>query len=193
MRRSLVGFVLVGSVAVAGCSTSNPLASGRGTAVISWKGTGGPAIIAWDGTGRFSAPTRQSFSGSIEGLPVSGIATTVLNASDIQSLVHPSPGTLLHVFQWRGTFDGKPFSLGVYAGTGSLAVLGSPGNVGFTVRGIYGSMKVLAAVSASNSDSTVSSVASFIGSIGPYRVSGVVNAPTGSGTHHSSTASFTIG
>jgi hypothetical protein len=192
MRRSLVGFVLVGSVAVAGCSTSNPLASGRGTAVISWKGTGGPAIIVWDGTGRFSAPTRQSFSGSIEGLPVSGVATTVLDASDAQSLVHPSPGTLLHVFQWRGTFDGKPFSLGVYAGTGSLAVLGSPGNVGFTVRGTYGSMNVLAAVSAPNSSSTVSSVASFSGSIGPYRVSGEVSAPTGTGTHHTSTAAFAV-
>jgi predicted small secreted protein len=69
VRRVLIGLVLVASVALASCSTSNPFASGHGTAVITWNAAIGILNL------------NQPLSGSIEGLPVSGVATSALGTA----------------------------------------------------------------------------------------------------------------
>jgi hypothetical protein len=176
---------------VAGCSSSstgavNPLAPGRGSATVTWKsdtGTGNPS---------------QPFTGTIDGITLSGTALSTITSPSLGSgaandLVLPAR---IHAFQWKGTFDGKKFNLGVYLVQSKSGASASPSLLGLTfeIQGSYGADPVKFAIHPPTSLSANNSTpVAFSGTIGALKVVGAVKLPSGSGTRHRGTATFTVG
>jgi hypothetical protein len=167
-------------VVVVGMSgATDPLSPGSASATITWTSAAG------------NDNPPQPFTGTIDGLSVSGVATIgTLSGSAITdpTSLHAQP---VRLFEYRGTFDGKAFDLGVYVlfpESGALAVGTVPA---FTIRGTYDSNKVAAKLFVSRQATSLSSVP-FRGTIGDRSVSGTLRMQSGSGKVHRATATYTL-
>lgn len=80
----------------------------------------GSATITWSAGNNFGSSPRstQSFSGDIEGHPVSGVATSLISGSTFFNV--PSPSAPFRFARWTGTFAGHSFDLVVSIRFGSL-------------------------------------------------------------------------
>ena len=98
MRKWLVLVLAIVPVTLSGCSsTPNTISTGTGTATITWE------PVAGNSTGYGNPP--QPFRGTIDGLLLSGVATTP----------KPNSATTIEFFRWKGTFAGEPFDVGLFA------------------------------------------------------------------------------
>ncbi len=132
----------------------------------------------------------QPFGGTIDGLPVSGLA--VVDSSALRgALVAPgSASSFVHIFEYTGTFDGEQFRLGLSFQFSFPAGPSRPPTTQVArVRGTYGHRAVnvvlVAPVSAPKS-------VSFHGTIGEVRVSGTFTRPTRNGATNTATATCTL-
>jgi hypothetical protein len=135
----------------------------------------------------------QPFSGTIEGIPISGVATTPLTTI---STPGQAKSSTIKLFRWKGTLGGKPYDVGLYAeyhrSTGTSEPEGS--FPGVTVSGTWGTEAVngrIATPSAAEIKSGTGPV-HFDGTIGGLKVSGTITRPTGNDTGQSGSATFTV-
>jgi hypothetical protein len=152
------------------------LSAGSGTATITWTSTSG---------GASNSNPAQSFTGTIGGHPVSGVATfttpTTINPTSRTQLLTPG----YPFFHYKGSFSGKTYNLGVGISTAAE---------GFVITGTYDGKKVNAIVSApaNTSGNSETTSASFHGTIGEWKVTGTIQGPTGSGRTKTVTATYTV-
>jgi hypothetical protein len=176
----LVGAVVVIAVVIVGVfifnEASAALSAGSGTATITW--TSAP------NNGDTTGNPPQSFSGNIGGHPVSGVSTFTL-PSTFNPLNGSTPADLHNVqfFHYKGTFGGKPFALGV----------GISGHQdAFLITGTYDGEMVKAVVGPPASPNLSSPPIPFHGTIGKWKVTGVIHFPSGSGQKHTATATYNV-
>ena len=185
----MIGLVVAGVVAVvvvvvalvAGKSVVAAIETGSGTATVTWT----PAHPS-DATTSF---TPQAFSGSINGNSLTGVATSPLASSSASSDPF-SPGSTAkaELFRYRGTYDGKPYTIGIFL-QGPLT--GTNPSVQFTVSGTYGGQPVHGVVGPAPANSTSATVP-FHGTIGEWKVTGTLGGPTGTAQQQTATAHFTV-
>jgi hypothetical protein len=177
-RRYIIGAGVVGigavvaGLVIAESGTSSAIAAGKGTATITWIPAPGSGS-----TGDGGANPPQPFTGTINGIAVSGISTTTLTASGVESLGNSSIATRskIQFFRWKGKFGGKPFDLSlsiqVQRGTGTVVVRFPQ----FKVTGTYAGEEVSAVVAPPSSASPMTSAPiDFHGTAGDWQVSGVL-------------------
>ena len=158
--------------------TDDPLAPGTGHATIRWTSVSG------------NGEPPQPFGGTIDGLPVSGLAVVDSWASGAPWWRRATASSFVHIFEYTGTFDGEQFRLGL---SFQLSFPAGPSRPPTTqvarVQGTYGHRAVnvvlVAPVSAPKS-------VSFHGTIGEVRVSGTFTRPTRNGATNTATATFTV-
>ncbi len=178
----VVGGVIAG-LALSKSTTPSTISVGPGTATIRWKPATGPI----DGNGN----PPQPFTGSIEGIPVAGIATTPVSAASSSSV----PGRVV-VFRWEGWFGKKPFDLDLSIAFphGTAPSSSAPAIPSLAVSGTWGDEAVAGQI-------TTPSVAQitrgkgalhFHGTVGDLRVSGSAFMPTGNNDQKSGTATFVV-
>jgi hypothetical protein len=157
---------------------SNGLTPGSGTATITWKVPGGGVY-----------PPPKAFSGTVEGLTLSGTATGAspnnAGTATTEPGAHQTVPSGAYLGHWQGTLGGTPFNLTV---TESLGVP-PPGSVhnkyvgGFSVvihvTGTYGTDAVNA--TATPNPFHAGSIP-FSGTAGNLAIKGTVSAPTETGT-----------
>ena len=184
----MIGLVVAGVVAVvvvvalvAGKSVVAAIETGSGTATVTWT----PAHPS----GASTSFTPQSFSGSINGNSLTGVATSPVASSSASSDPF-SPGSTAkaELFRYRGTYDGKPYTIGIFL-QGPLT--GSNPSVQFTVSGTYGDQPVHGVVGPAPANSTSATVP-FHGTIGGWKVTGTLGGPTGTAQQQTATAHFTV-
>jgi hypothetical protein len=178
-------------IVLATSSSSGPFSPGVGSATITWTSAA---------TGNDESPP-QPFGGTINGVPVSGVNTTDL--SGIEGLVQGAAAKKplkIHLFEIKGTFDGKAFALGVFVEYPHGFSLGATESTfpKIDVVGTYGNEKVQASLmppasDLSNPEALNSSTPMlFKGTIGDLEISGQVQEPTKHGSHNTAKATFTI-
>ncbi|MGH9079569.1 MAG: hypothetical protein ACRDYE_05750, partial [Acidimicrobiales bacterium] len=183
-------------VALATSSNANPFAPGTGTATITWTSVSGNNSPNQP----YSNPP-QPFGGNIDGIPLSGVASIDASALS-QAVLSPYPGTplTLHLFNIRGTFDGKRFALGLYVHYLGSPLAQQPTFPKIGVLGTYGQDQVRAnltppAADLAHPNATLppSTPILFNGTIGKLRVSGRAMQPTmKNGRNNTVKASFTV-
>jgi hypothetical protein len=190
-RRLLVAGVIVAVAAlvVAGLillisNVSDAISTGTGTATITWTpATGTPPPVG-------NLP--QPFGGTIKGSGVSGINRTTISSKDIGSLENPSGKSPaeFQVFRLNGSFGGKAFTLGVYYQLN----LKSLANTQIAVRGTYGTSTVKGTIAPPSAAdlSKGSPPVDFHGTIGDFKVSGIIYPPTGNANKQTARATFTV-
>jgi hypothetical protein len=181
-------FVIVAATS----GSSNPFSPGAGSATITWTS----AAV----TGNDESPP-QPFGGTINGVSVSGVNTTDLSSLEGLGLgVSAKKPLTIHLFEFKGMFDGKAFALGVfveYPHGFSLSTAGSS-TPKINLAGTYGNEKVQASLTTpgsglSNPEAVNSSAPLlFRGTIGDLKISGQVQDPTRHGTRNTAKATFTI-
>ena len=189
----------IAPVTLAGCSSiPTTISVGSGTATITW------IPVSSDATGFGNPP--QPFTGTIDGLPLSGVATT----PGVNSVVTPSgasnhasssnsgkiPSTI-EFFRWKGTFAGKPFDVGLYATYHrSTNPIGPASFPSVKITGRWGPLAVNGHIVPPTAEQlkTGRGPVRFYGTVGRYNVSGSVPRPSGTGTGAKKTgrATFTI-
>jgi hypothetical protein len=181
MRKWLVLALAIVPVTLSGCSsTPNTISTGTGTATITWEPVSGSS------TGFGNPP--QPFTGTIDGLRLSGVATTPKANS----------ATTIEFFRWKGTFAGKPFDVGLFATYHPATSLSNPAArfPSIKITGKWGSQAVnghIVTPSAAQLKNGKGPLR-FDGTVGEYKVSGSIPQPTGTGdrTKRTGTATFTI-
>jgi hypothetical protein len=167
-------------VTLSGCSsTPNTISTGTGTATITWEPVSGSS------TGVGNPP--QPFTGTIDGLLLSGVATTPkANSATIE------------FFRWKGTFAGKPFDVGLFGTYHPVTSHSNPAAIfpSIKITGTWGSQAVnghIVTPSAAQLKSGKGPLR-FDGTVGEYKVSGSIPQPTSTGdrTKRTGTATFTI-
>ncbi len=191
VRKWLILIMAVVPVALSGCSlTPTSISTGSGTATITWKPVSGSS----SGLGN----PHQPFTGTIEGIPVSGVAT-MPGASGGSSVSNSGklPSTI-ELFRWEGTFGRKPFDVGLYATYHPSTNPTNPASIFPSIRitGTWGSWAVnghIVPPTAAQLKNDTGPVR-FYGTVGEYKVSGSVPEPSGTGdaTQKTGTATFTI-
>jgi hypothetical protein len=178
-------------VTLSGCSsTPNTISTGTGTATVTWEPVSGSS------TGFGNPP--QPFTGTIDGLLLSGVATTP-SASSASPLSNSGkiPSTI-EFFRWKGTFAGKPFDVGFYATYHPATNLSNPVAMfsSTKITGTWGSQAVNGHIVTPTAAQLKSGKGPlrFDGTVGEYKVSGSIPQPTGTGdrTKRTGTATFTI-
>jgi hypothetical protein len=196
-RRLVIGgaIVVVVAAVVAGLvlfisSVSNAITTGTGTATITWT----PAT----GTSPTFGNLPQPFDGTIKGIRVSGINRTTISANDSALLFNPSgkTPTEVQVFRLNGTFGGKAFALGVYYQIrfNPSSALQQVPSYRITVKGTYGTSVVNGSITPpSTADLRKGSVqVDFHGTIGDFKVSGIIYPNTGDRNKQTARATFTV-
>ncbi len=186
-RRLVIGLVAVLVVAavvgvlilVVGKKVEAAIATGSGTATVTWT----PAHPG----GASTSFTPQSFSGSINGNSLTGVATSPL-ASSSSNPFTPGSTAKAELFRYRGTYDGKPYTIGVFL-QGPLS--GTDPSVQFSVSGTYGDQPVRGVIGPAPANSTSAAIP-FHGTIGDWKVSGTLHGPTGTAQQQTATAQFTV-
>ncbi len=194
-RRLVIGVVLalvmvaaVIGLAFALSSTPTTISTGTGSATITWT----PVSTNSDPV---SSPP-QPFRGTIEGITASGVATMPLTAGGAPS---PSPSgafpTKLEVAQWKGTFGGKSFTVGIFAqySPSESITIPTPTFPTVTIIGRWGIEPVKGKVDTPTAAELNSGNGPlhFAGTVGQFKVSGTVQPPTGHKSRQS-LASFTV-
>jgi len=119
----------------------------------------------------------------IGGHSVSGIATFTLPSAS-KPLQGSTPDLQsVQYFHYQGTFAGKPYSVGVGISTQQTA---------FVITGTYDRQTVKAVVGPQASSNLHSSPIPFHGTIGRWKVAGVIHGPTGTGQMQTATATYTV-
>lgn len=174
----VVGFLVVGSEAAA------ILSAGSGKATVTWTPV--------PNGGNAAASPPQPFSGTISGHSVSGLSTSAIPTGSGPSNINPTLSHgLVHVFTWRGTFGGKPFDLGMFIRY-PVSVAESTGS--FVARGTYEGESVNAVVGPPkpNVSDESNPPIPFHGTIGRWKVTGIISGPTGTPHRQTATATFTV-
>jgi hypothetical protein len=179
--RLLVAAVVVVAGVAAALTVTHRTAgfpTGTGSATITWQRVAG------------SSPAPQPYRGTIAGIPLSGTAVT--------ATAHVSGGTgggvvlpsTIALARWTGRFDGRSFNLIVSTRVpaGGLSALATPSGFVVTVAGTYGGDPVRGTMRPIGSSSS----ARFDATIGPDHVTGIITAPTQSGSTGSVKATFTV-
>jgi hypothetical protein len=172
----------------AGSSTRSTIATGPGTAIVTWKPIS-------DTTGLGNPP--QPFKGTIEGIPMSGLSTSPFLSSASSSSSDTLPSTI-ELYQWKGQLGDQPFDIGFFA-TFKPSTSTSSTGIGFpsvTIKGTWGSRLVNGRIA----DPTAAQLKSgkgpvhFYGTIGKFKVSGAIKYPsgTGNGKMRTGTATFNV-
>jgi hypothetical protein len=86
-------------------------------------------------------------------------------------------------FHYKGTFAGKPFALGVGISTKQVA---------FVITGTYDGQTVKAVVGLPASPNLRSPPIPFHGTIGKWKVTGIIHSPTGTSQMQTATATYTV-
>lgn len=174
----LVGAVVVVVLVVLGIlvffKVSAAISAGSGTATLTWT----PTL----GSGDSDTGPPQPFTGTIGGHPVSGVSTFVLPTN----ATGPDALTNTQIFRYKGSFDGKSFNLGVRIGgqTINTAVL--------VITGTYDGQAVHAVLSPPSNPNLNNPPIPFHGTIGKWKVKGIIRGPTGSGQKQTATATYTV-
>ncbi len=132
---------------------------------------------------------------------MSGVTTTDLSgiAGLVQSAAAKKP-LKIHLFEIKGTFDGKAFAFGVFVEYPHGFSLGETESTfpKISVAGTYGNEKVQGNLTAPASDLTnpeainSSTPMLFNGTIGDLKISGQAHEPTKHGSQNTAKATFTI-
>jgi len=171
----IVGFVVFGS------SVADAFISGNGTATITWTPASPDSVN----------PVPQPFSGTVGGETVTGIAkTTLMLGNGGSPFPSSAPGSLVSAFRWSGDFGGKPFNLGLFFKVPARA---SPffQPTQLVAKGTYNGEPVNAVVTGPDSGQATGP-ADFHGTIGGWKVSGSVNAPTGNSNGRKVVVSYNL-
>lgn len=182
----VVAAVIVGIV-IFGSSVADAFISGSGTATITWTPAAGNTN---SNTGSIDN-VPQPFSGTVGGETVTGTAkTTLMLGSGGSPFASSAPGSLVSAFRWSGEFGGKPFDLGLFFKVPAKA---SPffQPTQLIVKGTYNGEPVNAVVTGPDSGQSTGP-AEFHGTIGSWKVSGSVNAPTGNSNQEKSVVSYNL-
>jgi hypothetical protein len=181
MRKWLVLALAIVPVTLSGCSSSpNTISTGSGTATITWEPVSG------NSTGYGNPP--QPFTGTIDGLLLSGVTTTP----------KPNSATTIEFFRWKGTFAGEPFDVGLFATYHPATSLSNPAArfPSIKITGKWGSRAVNGHIVTPSAAQLKSGKGPyrFDGTVGEYKVSGSIPQPTGTGDRRkqTGTATFTI-
>jgi hypothetical protein len=182
-RRLIIGSVVALVVVAAGIGlafalsgTPTTISTGTGTATITWTPVSTPSD-----TDR-SPP--QPFEGTIEGITAYGLATMPLaDGSPPSTLPSGAYSATLEVAQWKGSFGGKPFKVGIFAQYSSNESITNPSPAfpTVTITGRWGSQPVKGKVETPSAAEIKSGSGPlrFTGTVGQYKVSGTVQPPTG--------------
>ena len=194
-RRLVIGAVLALVIIAVGIGlafslsgTPTTISTGTGSATITWT----PVSTNADTV----STSPQPFQATIEGIMASGVATTPLADGSAPSTT-PSGAfpTKLEAAHWKGTFGGKPFSVGVFVQYSSNQSITNPSPTfpTVTIAGRWGSETVKGVVDAPTAAEVKSGNGPlrFTGTVGNFKVSGTVQPPTGR-TSRQSLASFTV-
>ena len=149
----------------------------------------GTATLGWHSVQPTDATTQgppQPYSGTVAGIPVSGISNPV------RPYRLPGPGggvslpSPLTLGRWTGSFQGHAFTLNVSFATSALANLNS---VTVDIVGTLGSQAVrfTAAPTGKNPNVVI-----FQGTVGRHHVTGTVQPFQATGADHKATATFTV-
>jgi hypothetical protein len=181
-RRSLVigivGAAVVVVLVVLGVfvffKVSAAISAGSGTATLTWT----PAL----GSGDSDTGPPQPFTGTIGGHSMSGVSTFVLPANP----TGPDALRNAQVFHYKGSFDGKSFDLGGQIGGQSI------NSVVLLITGTYDGQAVHAVLSPPSNPNLTNPPIPFHGTIGKWKVKGIIRGPTGSGQKQTATATYTV-
>jgi hypothetical protein len=164
-------------------NVSNALSTGTGTATITWT----PA----KGTQPIIGNVPQPFGGSIKGTPVSGINKTTVNFKDYGSAFTSSKSTVVfQVFRLTGSLDGTAFNLGLDYRIHPKALANSQ----ILVKGTYGSLAVTGTIAPPSAAQSLegSPPLHFRGTVGDFKVSGIIYSPKGDANRQTARATFTV-
>ena len=196
-RRTLVvglvaaGILVIGAIVLvlvlATSGPPDPLSAGSGSATITWT-SGSGSVYTYPPANTYPPP--QPFGGTIDGVPVSGVATMDISAIRGSLFAPSSPPASIHIFEYTGTFDGEHFRLGLsFLLPGAVSPHQRLGTQLARVQGTFGhrpvNVELVAPVSAPAS-------VSFHGTIGDVKVSGTFSRPSRKGANNTATASFTV-
>jgi hypothetical protein len=178
-RRSLtvgvVGAAVVVVLVVLGVfvffKVSAAISAGSGTATLTWA----PTLASGNNP-------PQPFTGTIGGHPVSGVSTFVLPTNP----TGPDALRNVQVFHYKGSFDGKSFDLGGQIGGQSI------NSVVLLITGTYDGQAVHAVLAPLSNPNLNNPPIPFHGTIGKWKVKGIIRGPTGSGQKQSATATYTV-
>jgi hypothetical protein len=195
--RNLTGLIVaIGAVVIVGVvvlvlvltsGSRDPFATGPGTATITWTSVGG------------TNNPPQPFGGNIDGLPISGVTTVNPSAFTAPPGFTPGKPFTIHLFDIRGSFDGKGFVLGLYVRYNGLLITSQTTFPKVQVLGTYGSERVRATLTPPAADLShpeslpPSTPILFSGTIGKLKASGRVMQPTiKNGKNNTVKATFTV-
>lgn len=189
----LVGVIVAVLLLVA--TSSDSLGVGPGTATFSWAAGNNLGISSSSGSGLgASTQSSQSFSGDIEGHPVSGVATLLLPSSSSPGtdLKNPAlPSAPIRFVRWKGTFAGQPFNLVISVRFGRPFTKTSV-MPGFIVTGTWGRRAVTAHAAVPNSASQDVQSLPFHATVGNWTVTGKISRPITRDNRETETASFVV-
>jgi hypothetical protein len=189
-RRSLIigviGAVVFAALVIAAIfivsATSAAISAGSGTATISW--------VSAPGSGDTSGNPPQSFSGTINGHSLSGVATLAIPAGSNPLSDTTGPPKDVQIFRYKGSFAGKPFDIGLFIRLPVSAV--STSGEAFAIEGTYDGQAVHAVIGETANPSLSNPPIPFSGTIGKWRVLGFIHGSTGTGQKQTATATFTV-
>lgn len=188
---ALLALVIVAAaigLAFALSGTPTTIDTGTGSATITWTPVSANADTV--------STSPQPFQGTIEGIMASGEATTPLADGSAPSTT-PSGAfpTKLEAAHWKGTFGGRPFSVGIFVQYSSNDSITNPSPTfpTVTIAGRWGSKTIKGVVDTPTAAEvkTGNGPLRFTGTVGDFKVSGTVQPPTGR-TRRQSLASFTV-
>jgi hypothetical protein len=183
----IVGVVVIVALVIAGIfvfgAASAAISAGSGTATITWT----PAPDSGDA----SSSPPQSFSGTINGHSLSGVATTAIPTG----ATNPFSGSTgapkeVQIFRYTGSFDGKPFDIGI--SIHYPVSISSPNSTLFVIDGTYDGQPVHATLGAPANPNLSNPPIPFTGTIGSWRVTGIIHGPSDKSGKQTATATFTV-
>ena len=176
--------VVVGAVgAVVLAKDSAAIHDGPGTATFTW------TPVHQSNSSQSIAPPPQPFTASINGHSVSGTATTIVPSS-ASSLTGNGSSVPVPAYRYTGQFAGQPFSLTLsFHFTGPVT---APTSISITAAGTYGHMPVAAVITAPANGAASTGPAHLTGTIGHWRITADIPAPTGTPTSQSATVHYVV-
>ena len=187
-RRRTIGLVAVAVVVVLFIAV--PLLSRDHQAGVLHVGSG-DAVVNWTSSPASGGqPATASFSGTVDGLTLTGTATSTgtgtATSTGTGSAGGSPAGTLpvaaaFPAATWKGTLGSSPFTVVVATGTGNTA----------TVQGTWGGQRVALTVAA---PAPQDQAAGYVlhGTVGPTTVTGTITHPVQSGKYGRATATFDV-
>ena len=161
---------------------TSAIAVGSGTATVSWVPVPSDPNLAGN--------PPQRFTGTIGSAPLRGVATTPVTTAAADPFRAGSSTTSVEIFRYTGTFDGRPFRLGVSV-VGPIA-LSASGSTTLHVDGTWNGQAVHGVVTAPNDPNRPSPAIPFSGTIGSRKVTGALHCCTGTRTRQTASATYTV-